>query len=281
MPAYNAESFIAQAINSVIAQSYCDWELIIVDDGSTDATAKIVKDIQLLNKKIKYVYQKNKGLGFARNRGLETATGHWIAFLDSDDIWMPNKLEVQLNASQKNDADVIFSCGFYLNNKTQHLSPYNTWIGLFKGDELYPMLLRHNNIPVLSVIMKRSLVEKIGAQDTAKLTFGNEDWDYWLRASKNSAIFVGLKEKLFKYRVHEHSMSQKAAPMRIANYYVLNKNYDPLLLKKEDRLYFRILFAKALPFLIKNLIARRQLSWSYIALIFKVITKHKPIFFKT
>jgi len=278
MPAYNAESFIEEAINAVIKQSYLNWELIVVDDGSNDSTANIVKKIQLSHGNIIYVHQKNKGLGSARNYGIKTATGRWIAFLDSDDLWKPNKLEVQINASQRIDTDIIFSSGYYLNEKTQVLSPYNSWIGIFSGQELYPMLLRHNNIPVLSVLIKKSLAEKIGLQDTNVLAFGNEDWDYWLRASKENALFLGLEEKLFEYRVHEHSMSQKSVRMRIANLYVLNKNYTARLLTKADRDYFRMVFVNNIPFLIKNLISGIQFSLLYISLLFKITGKYLPSF---
>src|SRR5687768_13986927 len=97
MPAYNVEKFIQQSIDSVLGQTFSSWELIIIDDGSTDNTVPIVEENQARTDKILLIRQENKKQAAARNAGLRIAKGRWIAFLDSDDIWLPNKLEVQLN----------------------------------------------------------------------------------------------------------------------------------------------------------------------------------------
>src|SRR5262245_5671997 len=106
MPAYNAEKYIGAAIESVIAQTYADWELIVVDDGSTDNTAKVVRQVAARESRIKYLFQENCRLGKARNTAIQNSGGPLIAFLDSDDLWLPQKLEKQQRAQKNTNTDV-------------------------------------------------------------------------------------------------------------------------------------------------------------------------------
>lgn len=108
MAAYNAENTISRAIDSVLCQTYCSWELIIVDDGSRDDTSKIVDSFRRKNPKITYLYQHNKGPGSARNAGIQRAIGDYICFLDSDDYWEPNFLETVETFNKNGEADVVF-----------------------------------------------------------------------------------------------------------------------------------------------------------------------------
>ena len=111
-PCYNAERFIAQAIESVLAQTYTDWEMLIVDDCSKDNTIKIVQQYVDKDERIKlFCLQKNSGAGIARNKSIEEAKGRFIAFLDSDDIWFPNKLETQINFMLDNNYESV--CSWY------------------------------------------------------------------------------------------------------------------------------------------------------------------------
>ena len=99
MPAYNSEKYIAESIESVLNQTFKNFEIIVVDDGSTDNTRKIISDYK--DNRIRYYYQENLGSGAARNLGLSNSRGNWIAFLDSDDLWNPVKLEEQLKCCYK------------------------------------------------------------------------------------------------------------------------------------------------------------------------------------
>ena len=110
MPAYNTASFIQQSIESVLSQTYPDWELIVIDDYSTDATAEIVKSYCSRDSRIILLQnEKNYGVAVSRNRGLQQASGRYLAFLDSDDLWIPEKLEKQLSFMQENDYAFTFS----------------------------------------------------------------------------------------------------------------------------------------------------------------------------
>src|SRR5262249_61710555 len=102
MPAYNAGKYIADSIQSVLAQTYSDWELIVVDDGSTDNTATVVQQFVTRDSRIKYFFQENGRLGKARNTGIKNASGSLIAFLDSDDLWLETQLELSFQPLEHN-----------------------------------------------------------------------------------------------------------------------------------------------------------------------------------
>jgi teichuronic acid biosynthesis glycosyltransferase TuaG len=104
MPAYNAEKYIAESIRSALDQTHTNWELVVVDDGSTDGTAEIVRGFRRADDRIKYIFQQNGRLGKARNTGLENSTGRLIAFLDSDDLWARGKLELQVKIMEETGA---------------------------------------------------------------------------------------------------------------------------------------------------------------------------------
>ncbi len=200
MPAYNAEKHILSSIESVIAQTFQNWELITVDDGSTDNTEDIIQSVRLRDSQIKYFYQEDKRLGAARNSGLKLAKRLWIAFLDSDHLWEPEKLALQLQVAENNDADIIYTDGYMLLDGLNKMRDYPTRPGWFTGMEMYRILFEKNIVPVLSVLMKREWVEKTGYEDEGQLIFGCEDWDYWLRAARAGANFYGMPQKLFKYK---------------------------------------------------------------------------------
>jgi len=278
MPAYNASAFIKDAIGSVMQQTYQNWELIVIDDGSTDATPAIVKALSNQDTRIIYYRQNNQRLGAARNTGFRLANGIWIAFLDADDLWMNNKLEIQMDAAgnQQTTPDVVFTAGYYLNETD--LKPYDSISGLYHGKDLYPVLLKHNYIPVLSVLMRRSFLMQIGWQDNKWIVYGNEDWDYWLRACRTEGRFLGLEQRLFKYRVHNGAMSAKRAAMIVASCYVICKNYDKALLSPSDRIYHQTELSEKIPFISKRILKTRFNS-DLISLLFRMVSITFPLVF--
>ncbi len=108
IPAYNREKFLPETIESVRTQTFQDWELIIVDDGSTDDTATIVSQLSKTDHRIRYIWQQNSERAVARNRGIKESRGAYIAFLDSDDLWLPNKLEKQVNTIMRDGASCCY-----------------------------------------------------------------------------------------------------------------------------------------------------------------------------
>ncbi|MFZ1798893.1 MAG: glycosyltransferase family 2 protein, partial [Chitinophagaceae bacterium] len=114
MPAYNVEKFIERTIKSIIAQTYKHWELIIIDDGSTDGTKKIIDTYLNIDTRIKYVYQENGRQGKARNKGIENAQSDLIAFMDADDMLLPEMLQEQFTLLKQTNADLVFSSVDYV-----------------------------------------------------------------------------------------------------------------------------------------------------------------------
>jgi glycosyltransferase involved in cell wall biosynthesis len=228
MPAHNAEVYIAESIECVLKQTYSEWELIVINDGSTDLTPEIVESYKQKENRITLINQTNKQLGAARNTGIKAARGNWIAFLDSDDIWIPNKLEKQIAASIKHpEADLIYTDGYiFFEDDFNNFVPYPTQTGIFTGAEMYKMEYIANYIPVLSVLVKHDLVKRIGFQEERPYFHGSEDWDYWLRMAYTGASFLGLNEKLFYYRRHTNNMSNNNINMRLSQAAVFIKNYD-------------------------------------------------------
>jgi len=208
MPAYNAEKYIAESIESVIAQTYTNWELIIVDDGSTDNTRNIISDYVSHDTRIKYVCQENKKQGAARNNGLRLSKGKFIAFLDSDDIWVADKLKVQLTCIQENGADLVFSAGFVFSTNTRFPDyEYNTILGKLQGDKGFKSLLRQNFIPILSVLVTRQALKEVDGFHQSPDIQNVEDYHLWLKLLLKGFIFWGMPDKLFYYRQHKDQIT--------------------------------------------------------------------------
>lgn len=229
MPAFNAGLYIRDSIQSVLDQSLEDWELIIINDGSTDDTLEIAFSFSKNDPRIKVKNQENKRLGAARNCGIKHSSGKWISFLDSDDLWHKDMLQFLITASEEfKTVGVFYTDGsIFYGNDLVNLSPYPTRTGkIFTGDEMFNIEFGNNYIPILSVMVKRSLIEEIGYQEERKYFHGCEDWDYWLRLARIGAIFYGVPVKLFYYRRHSSNMSGNSTNMLLAKVSVLIKNYD-------------------------------------------------------
>lgn len=236
MPAYNAALYLEDSIKSVLNQTYKHWELLIIDDGSTDETLGIARQYSLKDSRIRVFNQENRGIGAARNVGIRASGGAWIAFLDSDDLWVETKLERQLEVGDKySDVDVIYTNGsIFFNNDLSSLHLYETISGRFTNKEMYLLELNTNILPVLSILVKRSLINKVGLQDE-DYRYG-EDWDHWLRMARGGAVFFGLEEKLFYYRRHSNNISANTLEIQMSGVRVLLKNIDLALVSKREAL---------------------------------------------
>lgn len=182
IPTLNRAHLVTRAIKSVLTQTYQDFEIIVVDDGSIDETEKVIKSCN--NKRIKYIkHKKTKGPGAARNTGIEAAIGYYIAFLDSDDEWLPTKLEKQINLFKKTtfNAGLIY-CG------VAHIDQINRnvkekWIPKYRGYTFKKNLSENFVVSGSStVIVQRKALEKAGKFDESLTSC--EDWDLWIRIAK-------------------------------------------------------------------------------------------------
>jgi glycosyltransferase involved in cell wall biosynthesis/carbonic anhydrase/acetyltransferase-like protein (isoleucine patch superfamily) len=243
MPAYNAERYIGEAIDSVLKQDFNDWELLVINDGSTDATVSIVGEFVGRDSRIKLINQTNQRLGAARNTGFRNAIGKWVAFLDADDTWLPEKLNIQYYyIYEKQNIDVFFSNGYtyFEGEKIRLYYHFPVANGLFDGVKMYQIEFSGNQIPVLSVVVKRDWIEKVGFQD--EIVKGSEDWDYWLRLAIAGATFYGIDQRLFIYRVHDGGMSAKILTQKLSSITILIKNFQPNLLTKTQVENFKKFF---------------------------------------
>lgn len=200
MPAYNCEKYIEEAINSVIAQTYRNWELLVLDDGSKDDTLKVIEEFSQKDTRIKALPNgRNMGVSATRNRGLELADGEWIAFLDSDDMWEPNKLEKQLELAEKKEAEFLFTGASYINEESV---PFK---GIFEVPELvtYKKLRNHNVISCSSVLVKKKYFDNIKMEKDEM----HEDFAVWLRILRLGIKAYGVNEPLLIYRISRNSKS--------------------------------------------------------------------------
>lgn len=200
MPAYNAEKYIAESIKSVINQSYLNWELIIIDDGSKDSTVKIIKDMVQIDDRIIFLKNgKNIGVSATRNRGISKARGEWIAFLDSDDMWKKNKLTTQMEVARKKNADFLFTGSSYINE------PGEKYPGIFEVPKTvdYKKLRTHNVISCSSVLVKKKFFKDIKMERDDI----HEDYAVWLRILMTGVNAHGINEPLLIYRISPMSKS--------------------------------------------------------------------------
>jgi glycosyltransferase involved in cell wall biosynthesis len=207
IPTHNMASYLGLAIESVLRQTHSDWDLHVVDDGSTDATAELVARYKN-DQRIHYWYQTNQERAAARNRGITNSSGKYVAFLDADDLWEPEKLHKQVAALESNPgAALCYTYARYIRRDGTPL-PNEKQLTACEGYVL-PDLVRGNFIPVSSVLVRRSALDTAGMFDISRLLTGAEDWDLWLRIALEYPI-KAVCEELTLYRVHDTPHSHRA-----------------------------------------------------------------------
>jgi len=199
-PTFNAEKYIRYTLQSVLNQSYQNWEMILVDDASTDETVKIISNFAEKDSRIKlFKLEKNSGNGFARNIALEKVTGKYIAFLDADDLWLPLKLEKQIQFLKANKSPFTFSfydCideeGNMLNRRVEAPTELT-----------YNQLFFCNYVGNLTAIYDADYFGKITLEATQK----RQDWRIWLTILKQIQVTKPVPESLAFYRIRKDSIS--------------------------------------------------------------------------
>jgi teichuronic acid biosynthesis glycosyltransferase TuaG len=219
IPAYNAAAFVAAAVDSALAQTYPEIEVVVVNDGSTDDTPQL---LAAYGARIRVHHQPNAGLSAARNIGARLATGDWIAFLDADDLWLPKKIEAQIAA--------VGSCQWSYTNRFNFgargaVPELQSEVTLMTGGDVFvPLLLRGNFITVSSVMIDKALFEQTGGFFNQK--GGCEDWDLWLRVAALSRPISYVGEPLVRYRFSPTSMSANHRAMAPARRAVVGRALD-------------------------------------------------------
>jgi len=273
IPVYNGEKTIAETIESVLNQSFSDFELIVINDGSQDSTLDILASIQ--DPRIKIFSYPNAGLSASRNRGISQASGEFIAFLDADDLWTPDKLEAQLTALQENpNAAVAYSWTDFIDETSQFLADgsHRTANGDVYADLLLFNVLENGSNPLIRM---QALIN-IGNFDESLLA--SEDWDMYLRlAARYHFICVSFPQIL--YRVSTNSMSSNASRVEAASLRVLERAYKQApksqqVLKKQSFAYlYKYLIFKCL-----QGSPRPQRSWEAIKILGNYIRKEPSLY---
>lgn len=198
MPAYNAELYIASAIESILRQTYQHWELLVVNDASSDKTGKIVEEFSAKDSRIQlHTNLTNSGIAGARNLALRNAKGRFIAFLDSDDLWLPEKLSTQLSFMKENKASISYAGYSRVDETGKHL-------GTVVPPKLitYEDLLRSNHIGNLTGVYDSQCLGK-----EYFIKFKHEDYIAWLNLIKRAGYAHGILQELAQYRVYSGSAS--------------------------------------------------------------------------
>ncbi|MDX1349627.1 MAG: glycosyltransferase family 2 protein [Putridiphycobacter sp.] len=214
VPVYNTENFLAETIESVLAQSYSEWELLLIDDGSTDSSADICKKYAKQDERIFYHYKTNGGQASARNLGIKQSNGQWIAFLDSDDLWLPKKLELQFESIQKYQPDFLYGLGyFYHPYKENKLETYDWVTGLTTGSDFFQVLYSSCSVNTNTVLVKKSLFDRVGFFLEDETVRGTEDWEMWMRIAKSVKTIYGSPSREVYYRIHPGGIHFQHAKM--------------------------------------------------------------------
>lgn len=200
IPVHNSEKYIASSIESVLRQTYNNIEIIIINDDSTDNTLRIIQHIAKKNgKKIKiFSLQKNMGAAFARNEGIARAMGEYIAFLDSDDLWLPEKIEKQINILNKTESALCFTAydmidgnGYFIKHRS------------VKNQITFTDLLKENNIIFSSVLCYTESISNLRFDSGCF----HEDYLFLLQLLQKGIVVYGLNQTLLQYRIHSSGKS--------------------------------------------------------------------------
>lgn len=243
LPTYNSGLYISDAINSVINQTYTKWECLIVDDGSQDKTKDIIQSFIQNDSRIRYFFQENAGQAQARNLGVNNSKGKFIAFIDSDDMWLDNMLEVSLNEFAKKEQDVLFSNSYLFvegkDNPTNlsKLSHFGIHSETYEGEIGLKRFIQQNRISMDGVFMTKKSFLKVGG-------FRNEsrgeaeDYELWLNMLAIGCTLRGIENKLSIVRKHtESTMATTNINVKVISmlerFFSTHTNINPITYRNE------------------------------------------------
>ena len=226
IPTYNRARYICRAINSVLSQTFTDYEIIIVDDGSTDNTKKILAQY---GNRIVYLAQSNQGISASRNRGIAVARGKYIAFLDSDDEWLPEKLAIQVDMLEKNEKlGLVCSRMLILDGdgKQRGYKPEER-----TGKNFKELIEIGGDLPTSTVITRKDCFDKMGVFDEALPPM--EDFEMWVRIASKYDIYM-LPEKVLAYYYHHDDQITKDMTLVYEATIKLDKKFISLFRHLDD-----------------------------------------------
>jgi len=235
IPAYNAMTYLPKTVESVLKQTFTDFEVLIVDDGSSDNTAEWAS--QLTDPRIKLVFQENQGAAGARNTGITNSQGEYIAFLDSDDLWEPTKLEKQVKCLDENlSVGLVHTWIAFVDQQSNLAGKVMTTRG--EGD-IWKQVVEYNPVRCGSTAMVRRCCFDFGVFDQS-IRFA-EDWDMWIRIASRYSFAI-VKEPLVYYREHPHNKSKNYEKLLLSLCQIIEKSFQsvtPELLYLKNKAYGR------------------------------------------
>lgn len=261
VPVYDGAAFVAEAVGSALAQTYPNLEVVVVDDGSRDATPAVVDALAERDPRVRALHQANAGPSAARNAGLERARGEYVAFLDADDRLLPHKLTDQIAALEADrSVDLVYGDVHYVDASNGHV-----WDPLRGAPPVpFPRLLAYRNwFAPPAPLLRRRLVDAVGGFDPAMRT--SEDWDYWLRCLSHSD-FRYVPGVVAHYRLHGEQNHRDRAKMDVGHRQLLAKHFADDPLARRRHLAFRRL-ADAMAWRAEGAPARAALDLARFALL--------------
>ena len=215
LPAYNAEKTVAEAVRSVLSQSYTNFELIIIDDASSDGTKAIIEDLAEKDTRIRVISnEKNLGVLKTRLKGIRSAFGKWIAFIDSDDMWAKDKLAEQVAVQQKTASYLVFTGTAYIDSSGNTLP----WEFHVPSDVDYKKLLKQNVIPNSSVMVMKDVFLRYTPVNEDHRDI-HEDFACWLSMLREGYRVSGIDAPLVTYRLSKNSMTGNKLHSAVLNWY--------------------------------------------------------------
>lgn len=241
VPAFNAERTLERTLRSVVEQSVAVAEIVVVDDGSTDSTAEVARRFARTDDRVKLVSQSNGGAPAARNAGIDAAVGEFIAFVDADDVWLPHKLERQLEVFARHpEVGAVQSGAIHVDDNLNPLFARPCVPGPMDPLEI----LRFRNLPAFSttLVLRRTALDVIGGFDVSLAIL--EDWEFSLRASVRS-VFWSVEEPLALYRQHPGNRSRDldlhvAPGLLVLERLFADATIPPALRESQDEAYARL-----------------------------------------
>jgi len=261
IPTYNRDRFIKEAIDSVLIQDFQDYEIIVIDDGSTDNTKEIVKSLK--NKKIRYFFQKNQGRSKARNRAIKLARGQYLAFLDSDDVFLPGKLTKQVKCLDEHPKiGMVYASALTMDENGRKLrKKYRaTSSGLIYKEVAFTIPLL---IILPTVMVRKGIIDRMGGFDERMHSF--EDVDLWRRLSKKFPV-MAISKPLCTVRSHVDILREPPQQLLKTIDYYVKKIFSQ---EKELDWFYKRRAASYLYFGYYNTVRinknRRKLSYPFLA----------------
>jgi len=246
IPTYNRAHFLAEAINSVLEQTYKNYEIIVIDDGSTDGTSEIVKQF---GNKIRYFYQENRGPSAARNTGIKNAIGDLVAFIDSDDVWLPEKLSLQVKLFDMNHRVGMVSSAFFSCDSNLNVNRVIKDDRLTNKKYILKKLFIRNIFPTPTVLVKRECFEKVGLFNES---YGfAEDWEMWVRIGLEYDLAY-VKTPLCRCRRHNSSITYQKQEENFNDWMKVIKENFKRGIGRDGKICHNILLRKAMSWYYMN-----------------------------